>query len=68
MFDYLEDDIVEANKDLKNSHLYYPGKNSLTKVDYSLLSLPTKTPDYFIITLPDYYLQVRDQDLTYRFV
>ena len=33
MFNYLEDVIVEANKDLKNSRAYYPGIDSLMKVD-----------------------------------
>ena len=33
MFDYLEDVIVKANKDLKNSRSYYPGNGSLMKVD-----------------------------------
>ena len=31
MFDYLEDVIVEANKDLKNSRPYYPGNDLLMK-------------------------------------
>ena len=33
MFDYLEDVIVEAADDLKNSRLNYPGNNQLFKVD-----------------------------------
>ena len=33
MFDYLEDVIVEAAEDLKNSCSYYPGNNQLFKVD-----------------------------------
>ena len=36
MFDYLEDVIIEADKVLKNSYLYYPGNDSLMKVDYDL--------------------------------
>ena len=35
MFDYLENVIVEANEDLKNSQVYYPGNDSLLKVDYN---------------------------------
>ena len=42
MFDYLEDVIVETNKDLKNSRSYYLGNDSLMKVDYNSPSLPTK--------------------------
>ena len=42
IYDYFEDVIVEADKDLKNSRLYYPGNDSLIKVDYHLPSLPTK--------------------------
>ena len=42
MFDYLEDVIVEADKDLKNSRLYYPGNNSRMKVDCDSTSLLTK--------------------------
>ena len=33
MFDYLEDVIVEANENLKNSCLYYPRNDSHMKVD-----------------------------------
>ena len=47
MFDYLEDVIVEADKDLKNSCLYYPGSDSLMKMDYNLPSLPTKDAKLF---------------------
>ena len=47
MIDYLEDITVEANKDLKNSRLYYPGNDSLMKVDYNSPSLPTKDAELF---------------------
>ena len=47
MFDYLEDVIVEADKDLKNSRLYYPGNDSLFKVDYDSPNLPTKDAELF---------------------
>ena len=33
MFNYLEDVIVEASEDLKNSRSYYPGNDSLMKVN-----------------------------------
>ena len=33
MFNYLENVIVEAAEDLKNSRSYYPGNNQLFKVD-----------------------------------
>ena len=42
MFDYLEDVIVKANNDLKNSCSYYPGYDQLFKVDYNSPSLPSK--------------------------
>ena len=32
-FDYLEEVIVEADDDLKDSRLYYPGNDQLFKVD-----------------------------------
>ena len=47
IFDYLEDVIVEANEDLKNSRSYYPGNDSLMKVDYISPRLPTKDADLF---------------------
>ena len=47
MFDYLEDVIVEASKDLKNSCSYYPGNDSLMKVDEDSPRLPTKDADLF---------------------
>ena len=47
MFDSLEDAIVEAGEDLKNCRLYYPGNDSLFKVDYNLPSLPTKDAELF---------------------
>ena len=47
MFDYLEDVIVEADEDLKNSRSYYPGNDSLMKVDYDSPSLPTKDAKLF---------------------
>ena len=42
MFHYLEDVIVEAAKDLKNSRSYYPSNDQLMKVDYNSLSLSAK--------------------------
>ena len=42
MFDYLEDVIDEAAKDLKNSRSYYPGNDQLMKVDYDSPSLSPK--------------------------
>ena len=47
MFDYLEDVIVEANKDLKNIRLCYPGNGSLKKIDYNSPNLPTKDTKLF---------------------
>ena len=40
MFDYLEDIIVMATEDLKNSCSYYPGNNQLFKVDDDSPSMP----------------------------
>ena len=39
MFGYIEDVIVEAANDLKNSCSYYPGNDQLMKVDYDSPSL-----------------------------
>ena len=47
MFDYLEDVIVEASRNLKNSCSYYPGNDSLMKVDKDSPRLPTKDADLF---------------------
>ena len=47
MFDYLEDVIVEANKNLKNSCSYNPRRNQLFKVDCKSPSLPTKDAGLF---------------------
>ena len=47
MFDYLQDVIVEANEDLKNSRSYYPGNDQLFKVDYKSPSLPLKDAELF---------------------
>ena len=47
MFDYLEDVIVEANDNLKNSCLYYPENDQLFKVDYNSPSLPLKDAELF---------------------
>ena len=46
-FDYLEDVIVEASEDLKNRRSYYPGNDSLMKVDEDALKLPTNDADLF---------------------
>ena len=48
MFYYLEDVIVETNEDLKNSHLYYLGNDSLMKVDQDSPRLPTKDAELFL--------------------
>ena len=51
MFDYLEDVIVEASKDLKNSRSYYSKNDFLMKVDEDSPRLPIKDADlYFIVT------------------
>ena len=47
MFDYLEDVIVEATKDLKNSRSYYPGNDQLMKIDYDSPSLSPKDVKLF---------------------
>ena len=47
MFDYLEDVIVEAAEDLKNSRSYYPGNDQLMKVDYDSPSLSPKDAKLF---------------------
>ena len=47
MFNYLEDVIVEAAVDLKNSRSYYPGNDQLMKVDYDSPSLSTKDAELF---------------------
>ena len=47
MFDYLEDVIVEASQDLKNSRSYYLWNDSLMKVDKDSPRLPTKDADLF---------------------
>ena len=46
-FDYLEDVIVEAADDLKNSCSYYPGIDQLMKVDYDSPSLSPKNAKLF---------------------
>ena len=47
MFDYIEDIIVETNKDPKNSHSYYAGNDQLFKVDYNSPRLLSKDADLF---------------------
>ena len=47
IFDYLEDVIVEANDNLQHSRSYYPGNDSLMKVDGDLPRLFTKNADLF---------------------
>ena len=47
MFDYLEDVIVEAAEDMKNSCSYYLGNNQLFNVDYDSPSLPPKDAELF---------------------
>ena len=47
MFDYLEDVIVEAAEDLKNSRSYYPGNNQLMKVDNDSPSLSSSDAEIF---------------------
>ena len=45
IFDYLEDIIVEASEDLQHSRSYYPGNDSLMKVDKDSPRLPAKDAD-----------------------
>ena len=47
IFDYLEELIVKADEDLKNSCLYYPGNNQLVKVDKDLTRLLPKNAELF---------------------
>ena len=47
MFDYLEDVIVEAAKDMKNSRSYYPGNDQLMKGDYDSPNLSPKDAKLF---------------------
>ena len=47
MFNYLKGVIIEANKDLKNSCSYYPGNDSLMKVDLDSPRLPIKDTALF---------------------
>ena len=47
MYNYLEDVIVEAAEDLKNSRSYYPGNDQLMKVDYHSPSLSPKDAELF---------------------
>ena len=47
MFDYLEDVIVETDKNLKNSRLYYPGNDSLMKINCDSPSLSTDNAKLF---------------------
>ena len=47
MFDYLEDVIVEAAEDLKNSRSYYPTNNQLMKVDQDSPSLSPSDAELF---------------------
>ena len=47
MFDYLDDVIVEAANDLKNSRSHYPGNNQLFKVDDDSPRLLQKDADIF---------------------
>ena len=47
MFNYLEDVIVEAANDLKNSRSYYPGSDQLMKVDYDSPNWSPKDAELF---------------------
>ena len=47
MFDYLENVIIQADEDMKNSRLYYSGNDSFIKVDYNSVSLLTKDAELF---------------------
>ena len=67
MFDYLEDVIVEAANDLKNSRSYYPGNDQLMKVDYDSPSLSPKDANYSIDMLQDYCLQPRGLGPIYKY-
>ena len=47
MFDYLEEVIVQATEDLKNSHSYDPGNDPLMKVDCHSPNLSPKDAKLF---------------------
>ena len=47
MFDYLEDIIVEAEQNLKNSRPYYSGNDPLIQVDQNSPRVPTKDAELF---------------------
>ena len=47
MFDYLEEVIVEAAYDLKNSRSYYPRNDQLIKIDYDSPTLSPKDAELF---------------------
>ena len=65
MFDYLEDIIVEANKNLKNSRSYYPRNDSLMKVDQDSSRLPINDAELFHYHIASLLLE---QDQTHRFM
>ena len=56
MFDYLEDVIVEAADDLKNSRSYYLRNNQLFKVNDDSPRMLQKDVKIFIVVMQDYYL------------
>ena len=68
MFDYLEDMIVEAADDLKNSCSYYSGNNQLFKVDDDTPRLLQKDAEIFHLHIARPYLQARGLDPTYKYV
>ena len=68
MFDYLEDVIVEAAKDLKNSSSYYPGNDQLMKVGYDSPSLSTKDAELFHRYVARLLFASKREGLTYNCV
>ena len=68
VFDYLEDVIVEAAEDLKNSCSYYPGNNQLFKVDYYSPRLPPNDVELFHCHVARLLFAIRGRGPTYKYV
>ena len=68
MLNYLEDVIVEAANDLKNSCSYYPGNDQLMKVDYDSPSLSPKDAELFHRHVARLLFASKRQCLTYKCV
>ena len=66
MFGYLEELIVEAAEDLENSHSYYQGNNSYTRLMMIHQGCNQRTRYYSTVMLQD--LQARGGDPTYNYV